>query len=53
MAAKRPTNSELHLQRLEEDDEAVRAQEKGILELFARDEDQPLSRDDDSQRDSE
>jgi hypothetical protein len=46
MAGKRPTNSELHLQRLEADDEARRAEEKGILEVFPRDEDEPISRDD-------
>ena len=46
MAGTRPTNSELHLQRLEADDEARRAEEKGILEVFPRDEDEPISRDD-------
>jgi hypothetical protein len=45
MAGKRPTNSELHLQRHEADDEARRAEEKGILEVFPRDEDEPISRD--------
>ena len=42
--SKRPTNSELHLQRLEEEEEARREEEKGILELFHRDEDEPLAR---------
>jgi hypothetical protein len=46
---KRPTNSELHLDRLEKED-ALREEELGILELFdhpaeAPDEDAPLERD--------
>ena len=45
MADRRPTNSELHLQRLAEEEEAQAPEEKGILELFHRDEDEPLSRD--------
>jgi hypothetical protein len=49
---KRPSNSELHLRRLEEDDEAVRARERGILEVFPRDEDAPLSREDEPPPDS-
>ena len=47
MPGKRPTNSELHLQRLQEEEEARRGEEKGILELFPRDEDEPLTRDGD------
>ena len=41
---KRPSNSELHLQRLEAE-EARRERERGIYEIFPRDEDAPLSRD--------
>jgi len=43
---KRPTNSELNLRRLEEE-EARRAgaEPRGIFEIFPRDEDAPLSRD--------
>jgi hypothetical protein len=48
MAEKRPSNSELHLKRLEEQEEAERQAEKGILELFPQDEDAPLARDEDS-----
>jgi hypothetical protein len=49
MGEKRPTNSELHLDRLEKE-EALREQELGIFELFDRpadppDEDAPLERD--------
>ena len=49
MAEKRPTNSELRLSRLEEDD-PPREEGHGILELFERpepppDEDAPLQRD--------
>ena len=47
MAEKRLTNSELHLQRLEEEEEARRDEPKGILELFPPDADAPLTRDDD------
>jgi len=52
MAEKRPTNSELRLSRLEEDD-ARRGPDPGIFELFhepepAADEDAPLARDDDA-----
>ena len=47
MAEKRLTNSELHLQRLEEEEEEARRDEpKGILELFPPDADAPLTRDD-------
>jgi hypothetical protein len=42
---KRPSNSELRLLRLEEE-EAERPEPRGILELFDRDEDAPLARDD-------
>jgi hypothetical protein len=41
---KRVSNSELKLIRLEEE-EAERPQSDGILELFDRDEDAPLTRD--------
>jgi hypothetical protein len=49
MGEKRPTNSELNLDRLEQED-ALREEELGILELFDRpedapDEDAPLERD--------
>jgi hypothetical protein len=49
MGEKRPTNSELNLDRLEKED-ALREEEHGILELFddpaeGRDEDAPLERD--------
>jgi hypothetical protein len=42
---KRKSNSELRLIKLEEE-EAERPEEQGILELFDRDEDEALSRDD-------
>jgi len=45
MAEKRLSNSELHLQQIEEA-EAARDEPKGILELFPKDEDAPLARDD-------
>jgi hypothetical protein len=41
---RRPKNSELRLLRLEEE-EANREEPKGILEIFERDEDAPLTRD--------
>ena len=49
MNDKRPTNSELHLAQLDED-EALRDKEEGILELFrdpkqCPDEDAPIERD--------
>lgn len=44
MSERRPTNSELHLQRLEEEEQEER-EERGILELF-EDSDEPLTRDD-------
>ena len=47
MAEKRVSNSELHLQRLEEE-EARRERGRGILEIFPADADAPLSRDDQS-----
>jgi hypothetical protein len=46
MGERRLTNSELRLQKLEAE-EAERVQEKGILEIFERDEDAPLTRDGD------
>jgi hypothetical protein len=45
MSEKRPTNSELALRRLEEED-SKREDPQGILELFEQDEDAPLARDD-------
>jgi hypothetical protein len=49
MAERRPKNSEQHLRRLEEEEEAARLEEgeKGILEIFERPEDEPLARDGD------
>ncbi len=51
MAERRPTNSELRLRRRLERDERDPEEERGILELFDRDdaadEDAPLARDDD------
>jgi hypothetical protein len=44
MTDRRPKNSELRLIRLEEE-EANREEPEGILELFERDEDAPLTRD--------
>jgi hypothetical protein len=45
VAEKRPSNSEQHLIKLEEE-ESRREPEAGILELFDPDEDAPISRDD-------
>ena len=45
MPERRPTNSELHLLKLEEE-AAEQEQPEGILELFEPDEDAPLARDD-------
>ena len=47
MPEKRPSNSEQRLIKLEEEGEEDRSKETGILEIFDRDEDAPLSRDDD------
>ena len=49
MSERRPTNSELHLQRAEELEQEER-EARGILELFTdgEDADEPLARDDDS-----
>ena len=49
MSEKRPTNSELKLQQLEEKEEREASEEKGILELFPKDEDAPIARDDDGE----
>lgn len=48
MSERRPTNSELHLRRLEEEEQEERGEreERGILELFD-DSDEPLARDED------
>jgi hypothetical protein len=45
VSERRPTNSELHLQRLEEEEQEER-EERGILEIF-EDSDEPLARDED------
>jgi hypothetical protein len=45
VSERRPTNSELHLQRLQEEEQEER-EERGILELFD-DSDEPLARDED------
>ena len=45
MSERRPTNSELHLQRLEEEEQEER-EDRGILELFDE-ADEPLARDED------
>jgi hypothetical protein len=45
VAEKRPSNSEQRLIRLEEE-ESEREQQPGILEIFDRDEDAPIARDD-------
>jgi hypothetical protein len=42
---RRLKNSELHLQKIEEE-EAHRTPQEGIFEIFPRDEDEPVSRDD-------
>jgi hypothetical protein len=46
VSERRPTNSELHLQQLEEQEQEETRDERGILELFD-DADEPLARDDD------
>ena len=46
MADKRPSNSERHLIKLEKE-ESEREEQPGILEIFERDEDAPITRDDD------
>jgi hypothetical protein len=48
---KRPSNSELKLQQLEEKEERDASEEKGILEIFDE-ADEPLQRDADRQPDS-
>jgi hypothetical protein len=45
VADKRPSNSEQRLIRLEEE-ESQREEQPGILEIFDRDEDAPISRED-------
>lgn len=47
MSERRPSNSELHLQQLEKEEQEAR-EERGILELFD-DADEPLERDTDRQ----
>lgn len=44
MSERRPSNSELHLQQLEEQEAEETREERGILELF-EDADEPLERD--------
>jgi len=46
VAEKRLSNSEQRLLKLE-DEEAEREEQPGILEIFERDEDAPIARDDD------
>jgi hypothetical protein len=48
VAEKRPSNSERHLIKLEEE-ESEREPDPGILEIFDRDEDAPIARDDSEQ----
>jgi hypothetical protein len=43
---RRPTNSELHLQQLLEEQEQQEREERGILEIFD-DADEPIDRDED------
>jgi hypothetical protein len=43
VSERRPTNSELRLQQLEEAEREA-SENKGILEIFGRDEDEPLER---------
>jgi hypothetical protein len=50
VSERRPTNSELHLQQLEEQEQEEARDERGILELFD-DADQPLERDADRDTD--
>ena len=52
MGERRPKNSDLRLDRLEDEEaERERDREKGILELFPKDdEDAPLTRDDDAEQ---
>ncbi len=45
VADKRPSNSEQRLIKLEEE-ESQREEQRGILEIFPRDEDAPIARDD-------
>ena len=45
VADKRPSNTEQRLNEIEEE-ESLRVEQPGILELFERDEDAPISRDD-------
>ena len=49
MAEKRVSNSDLHLLKLEVEEQAERDVPKGILELFPKDEDAPIARDDDGE----
>ena len=53
MGERRPTNSELRLQRLTEDEE-LGSERRGILEIFGdddqADEDAPLARDDEHEQ---
>jgi len=48
VSERRPSNSELRLQQLEELEQEEQAEERGILELF-EDADEPLGRDPDRQ----
>ena len=51
MNERRPSNSELKLQRLEEEEREAAEQHRGILVIFPRDEDEPLVRDEERQPD--
>ena len=51
MSERRLKNSEIHLQKIEEE-EAQREHETGIFEIFPRDEDEPVSRDNGDDEDS-
>jgi hypothetical protein len=48
VSERRPTNSELKLQKLEEEEERDTPEAKGILEIFDE-ADEPLARDEDRQ----
>ena len=51
MTERRLKNSEVHLQKLEDQEQEEQREEKGILELFDDDRDAPLARDSDHRRD--
>jgi hypothetical protein len=47
---RRPRNSELRLRQLEQAEREAAEAEKGILEIFPQDEDEPLARDSERER---